>query len=573
MTKERIVIVGGLSAGPSAAAKARRENEQCEIILFEKTSNISYATCGIPYALSGKVNSRDKLMVVNAQLLRDRFNIDVRLNEPVIDIDTEARKVITPQGTYTYSKLIFATGATAFTPPVKGLEAITAWSHCKTIENFDKMLADRVLQDKHSVTVMGAGLIGIEVAENLIDAGKEVNLVEMADTVLPLWDAKFGTMAGKVLRQQGVNVFAGSYLQEIIPVDQNSFEIVLNTGHRFVTSYLVVGVGVRPNTQLLLAEGAEHLKNGAIVVDEHMQTSLPDIYAAGDCASIKNLVTGKPDYFPMGTHSNKGGRAAGANAAGSEQVLKGAYGTAIVKVFDHTLARTGMNAESLKKHHIPFKSTFFVAPATPGFYPDAKDLFVELYYHPDTRVLLGAEIFGEHGVDKRIDVLSTCIYARLALDDLPQLDLAYAPPFSPAKDAVISAGYIADNSRKGKFKEVAPDVLDRQPGGNGQHPVNILDVRSPAEVKAMGKIPGAVNVPLESLRKSLTRFNTSHETIVYCQRGLRGYVAALVLAHNGFKNIINLAGGFVAWERVVGRVQQTSNGQNGKQPLKEVVKY
>jgi len=562
MKQETIIIIGGLSAGPSAAAKARRENEDCNIILFEKTAYISYATCGIPYALSGKVRDRAKLMVVQAELLRQRFNIDVRLEEPVLEIDSSAHTVLTGKGNYNYDKLVFATGGEAFVPPVKGLTETPHWSHCKTIQDFDKLISDRVLEEKERVTVVGAGLIGIEVAENLVEAGKQVTLVEMSESILPIFEEKFGKMAEQVLIDQGLSVHSGQYMTAIRPNGKGSYRAELDNGEQIPTDYIIIAVGVRPNTQLLLAEGADHLRNGALIVDENMQTSLPDIYAAGDCASVRNLITGKPDYFPMGTHSNKGGRAAGANVAGGKVQFKGAYGTAIVKVFDHTLGRTGLNARQLLHEDLPYRSAFFVAPATPGFYPNPEDLFVEIYFHANTKVILGAEVFGRKGVDKRIDVLSTCIYAKLTIDDLPQLDLAYAPPYSPAKDAVITAGFVAQNEGKGRISGKQPltfaQMYQTETGHYGEK-LTLIDVRTKGEVTQQGCIPGAIVRPLDQLREYLHLLDKDAEVVVYCQRGLRGYVAATILYHAGFKQVYNLQGGFNAWAKLGLPIQKDSD--------------
>ncbi|WP_020527202.1 FAD-dependent oxidoreductase [Flexithrix dorotheae] len=548
MKRETIIIIGGLSAGPSAAAKARRTNEHSRIILFERSNFLSYATCGIPYALSGKVKSREELMVVSAKLLRDRFKIEVHLNEEIIDIDSKAQEIITQKGDkFPYDKLIFATGTNANTPPIKGIETSQNWSHCKTIENFDKIIADKVLENSQNVVVIGAGLIGIEVTENLVKAGKNVTVIELSGQVLPIWESKFGRMAKSVLEEHGVIVKTNVFVVEFL---KNTREILLNNGEKINCDYLIVSVGVKPNTDLLLAEGAEHLKNGALVVNEKMETSIPNIYAAGDCASIKNQITGKQDYFPMGTHSNKGGRTAGTNAAGGNNSYKGGYATGIVKVFDYTLGRTGLNAKSLKENGIPFKSNFFIAKSTPGFYPNAKDIFIEIYHDPDSKEIIGAEIFGESGVDKRIDVLSTCIYAKLKIDDLPNLDLAYAPPYSPAKDPVIVAGYIADNANSTHFEEWNACELDSFLKATKED-YQLVDVREPSELQKFGQIPQAKNIPLDQLRENIELLDVDKTTIVYCQRGLRGYLAALILASNHFSSIKNLGGGYLAWKKII----------------------
>jgi NADPH-dependent 2,4-dienoyl-CoA reductase/sulfur reductase-like enzyme/rhodanese-related sulfurtransferase len=548
--RERIIIIGGLSAGPSAAAKARRINEEAEILLFEKTAYISYATCGIPYSLSGTIKSRDKLMVVTPELLQKRFNIDVHLDEAVTQIIPEAHQVITAKGTYTYTKLIYAAGAKPFVPPVRNLDKTDQWSNCRTIEDYDKICSDKVLTGKQDIVVLGAGLIGVEVAENLNHIGKNVTLIELSPSILPAWDHKFGNLAENVLKQQGITVHANKTVQELVVEDGKLFEIVLSDDTRIPADYLLMGIGGSPNTELLTSRGAEHIGNGALKVNEKMETSIPDIYAAGDCASIKNVITGKHDYFPMGTHANKGGRAAGANAAGGHETFRGAYKTAIIKVFDYTLARTGMNPHALKMAEIPFESTLIISAGTPGFYPDPTDILLEIYYSKDKRRILGAELFGQKGVDKRVDILSTAILGKLTVDDLPDLDLAYAPPYSPAKDPVIVAGFVSGNKNKRKFSEVDAEDLYRIITNNKQSDIQLLDVRTPLELEHDGYIDSSFNIELDELRARLHELDPAKATYIYCLRGLRGYVAAMILENSGFDEVYNLGGGYKAWREV-----------------------
>ncbi len=571
MNKKRIIIVGGLSAGPSAAAKARRTNPDCEIILFEKTGNISTATCGIPYALANETDDSDKLNIVDATLLKDRFDIDVYLHESVIDIDPEAHNIITNKGSkYTYDKLVFATGASAYTPPIDGLETFSHWSHCKSITDLKKIYKEGVFSKAEHITVLGSGLIGIEVAENLKKTGKKVTVIELQKNVLPIWEEKFSIMANGVLKANGIEIKTDSKLEKI---DAENRTFYLSDGSSFKSDYLLIAVGLKPNTELLLAEGAEHLKNGALIVNEQMETSLPDIYAAGDCASIKNLITKKHGYFPMGTHSNKGGRVAGANAAGASYTFKGAYNTTIVKIFDYTLARTGFNANMLKSEHIDYESVFFTTTAIPSFYEDPTDLFVEIYFEKNTKKVIGAEIFGEKGVDKRIDVLSTAIYAGLTTHDLENLDLAYAPPYSPAKDAVITAGFIGEREEDENIQTISPAYLNSIIKAGTLNGTALLDIRNRDEVLKSGMITGASNQPLEALLKKADLLNRNEEVIVYCQRGARGYVATLALKARGFTKIKNLAGGFAAWSAMKYSIEIiTKPSKNGHSKANKNVK-
>jgi len=553
MERNRIIIVGGLSAGPSAAAKARRIDENAEILLFEKTSHISYATCGIPYALSGKIKSRDKLLVVGPEMLEKRFGVEVHLNEPVVNIDPERHMVYTDKGAYEYDKLVFATGGTAAVPPIDHLETYNNWAHAKTIEDFDRIMKRGVIDQADHVTIVGAGLIGLETAENLIHAGKKVTVIEFADQVLANWDVKFARMSETILRNNGIDLRLGTFVKSI---DPETKELVLNNGERIFTDYMLIGISVRPNTQMLTSKGAEHLPNGALLVNERMETTLPDIYAAGDCASISDRITGEHSWFPMGTHSNKGGRAAGANAAGSHETFKGAYSTAIMKLFDYTIARTGKSAKALKRANIPFKTTMIIAGSTPSFYPDQKDMFVEIYYDEHTGKIYGGEFLGEVGVDKRVDVLSTAIYAGLTIYDLPNLDLAYAPPYSPAKDPIVVAGYVAQNSVRDNYTEVSVTEADEYFETAPEHEYTIVDVRTASEQHKLGVLRGAVNIPLDELRDRIDELDKNKKIYIHCARGLRGYLASLILNSNGFDQVYNIAGGFMAWEKIVGKVEK-----------------
>ncbi len=539
---KKIIVIGGLSAGPSAAAKARREDEDAEIILFEKTENISYATCGIPYAFSGKIKTREKLIVVKPDLLRSRFNIDVHLNEPVISIDPEKQEVITDKGTYQYHKLVYATGGSAIIPPIKNLESCDLWTTCKTLEDYDKIIKDKVLEDKESIAIIGAGLIGIETAENLIKAGKTVHIIERGNDVLSIFSPMYSRMIRKVLNSSGINVHLNTTATELNLKDN---ELILDNGTIIPAEYLIIGIGVTPNTKMLKEKGAKTSPNGALVVDEHMQTSLPNIYSAGDCVVLNNLITDNLQYFPMGTHSNKGGRTAGLNISSRKEhrTFKGAYGTGIVKVFDYTAGRTGLTPHLTQ--NFPYKASLIVAKSNPGFYPDGADVFVTLYYEEDSLRIVGAEVFGKIGIDKRIDVLATAIYAKLTIEDLPNLDLAYAPPFSPAKDPIIVAAYAGENEMMSKFSTILP--LELNDMIRSKESFQLIDVRNPDEIVKEGKIENAINIPLDDLRGRIGELDKQHPVYIYCAKGLRGYIASKILEHNHFEKVTNISGGFNVW--------------------------
>lgn len=552
---KKIIVIGGLSAGPSAAAKARREDEHAEIILFEKGANISYATCGMPYAFSGVIEDRSNLIVVKPELLQNRFNIDVRLNEEIIKIDTTNKVVYSKKGDYEYDTLVFATGARSIVPPIKNIEKATNWSTCRSMVDYDKITEEGLASKSKHITVIGAGLIGVEVAENLAEAGKQVTLIEGDGQVLNMWQSKFGKFAEEVLKEKGIEVITSGLVSEFELDDNWKINgVKIKDGKTVNTDFVILSVGIKPNTDLLLENGAEHISNGALKVNERMETSISDVYAAGDNVAIKNLQTNKYDYFPLGTHSNKAGRAAGANSVGGNIQFKGAYKTAIIKVFDFTLARTGLNPKSLEHLNIPFKTVLTVAGSTPGYYPGQKDLITEIYYNSSTEEILGAELFGEVGVDKRVDVLSTAIYAKLKITDLAQLDLAYAPPFSPAKDPVVVTSFVAENIINSKSEQISVEELEAIFIQNKTSEYLLIDSRTAAEYEK-GTIPGAVNYPLDILRQHVDFIKGQGKPVViFCQKGLRGYLAELILRHNDIKNIVNVAGGFKLWHMFSNKV-------------------
>jgi len=547
MTK--IIIIGGLSAGPSAAAKARRENENAEILLFEKGANISYATCGMPYAFSGVIESRSDLIVVDPELMKNRFNVDVKLNEEIINIDTDKKIVFSKKNDYSYDKLIFTTGASSVVPSIKNMKRATNWSTCRSMPDFDKIMKEGLTSSSKHITIIGAGLIGVEVAENLSKVGKKVTLIEGASQILTMWQQKFGNFAETVLKNEGIEVITSSFVSEFELDEMGKITGVVIEGKEVVkTDFVIMSVGIKPNTELLIQKGAAHIENGALKVNERMETSIKDVYAAGDNVSIRNLQTNEYDYFPLGTHSNKGGRAAGANAVGKNILFKGAYKTAIIKVFDYTLARTGLNPKYLIENNIAFETVLTVAGSTPSYYPGQKDLITELYYNPKTEEIFGAELFGEVGVDKRVDVLSTAIYAKLKVTDLSQLDLAYAPPFSPAKDPVVVTSFIAENLVDNKCNQILVEDLDQYLNKHKPEDYLLIDVRTVEEFE-LGTIKNAINIPVDEIRNHIEFVKNEHKPIIIiCRRGLRGYLAELILKHHNINDVVNLAGGFNLWQ-------------------------
>lgn len=553
-THLKIIIVGGLSAGPAAAAKARRTNEHAEITLFEAGAHVSYATCGMPYAVSGIIEKESQLMVVKPELLQDRFRIQVKLDEPILRVDSQQQTVYSQHGEYSYDKLIWATGASSTLPPIQGIEDLKERSYLRTLTDFQKISNSVQFKNAHQVVVLGGGLIGVELAENLVHLGKEVTLIEGQNQILPQWSSEFAQLGARTLRQKGVHLITNQLVSRVKKnKDSHLQSIILSDKSEVPCEYLLLCTGMKPNSELLQIEGAETLPNGALIVNQHQETSIPNIYAAGDVASTWNKILNKNDYLPLGTHSNKAGRTAGANAASdqapqSQLKYTGGYGTAIVKIFDDTLARTGASPSQLKEAKIPARTTTIHANSTPGYYPNPENLTLEITYHPKTLVLLGAQAFGKVGVDKRIDVLSTAIYAGLTIDDLHDLDLAYAPPFSPAKDPVVVAGFVAQNQTQGGCSPYTVNELSQMLNKADPNTYQLIDLRNPKEIGVEGMIPGAKNIPLDHLRRRLNEVNPRKRILCYCAKGMRGYIGVRILREHGFIDSNNLAGGFLSWK-------------------------
>lgn len=537
-----IVIVGGLSAGPSAATRARRLDPNARIILFEKGFDISYATCGIPYLLSGTISEIDQLNIVSADFLTRRFGIEVRLNEEVLAVDPGSQTIETALGTYRYDKLIYAAGASPIIPSIEGLQDSSNWSPIRTLGDTRKMIEELKQNSIRRVVIVGGGLIGCEVGENLRLVGLDVTILEGSDEILGPWSSEFGRYASQILTEQGVKVMKNTRMKDVVRRGQKIVAILAEDGTQIDTDYLVLAIGVRPNTQLLTKMGAASLNNGALIVTSRMETSLPNIYAAGDCASVTDQISGKDAYYPMGTHSNKAGRIAGANAAGDSATYSGGSGTGIVKLFKTTFARTGMHPKTMTELNIPYETTSIIAPSKPAYMPNSADIWVQIYYDPESLRILGAELAGDDGVDKRIDVLATAIYGGLTVEDLSEIDLAYAPPFSPAKDPVAVAGYSAINQHRYAYVAETPYQIQST---LKQESVCVIDVRSHSELVRYGTIKNALSIPLDELSQSDLPVASTY--VVFCQKGLRGYLATRVLAAKGYSAVINISGGFEAW--------------------------
>ncbi|AEM73583.1 FAD-dependent oxidoreductase [Caldicellulosiruptor acetigenus] len=540
----KIVIIGGVAAGASAATKARRTNEHAQIVLLEQGEYVSFANCGLPYYVGGTIPKRDSLLVVREELFRKRYNIDVRTLSQVTKINRN-RKTVTVldkrnNTTYeeSYDKLIIATGARPFVLPF--LKDCKNSYTCFTLYDVDKIKEAFSAAPVKKAVVIGAGYIGIELAEQLNLLGVDCTIVELKSSILPQFDKEMTNPVVYTLKEKGIDVKTGVSVVDADVVDGVAKRLKLSNGEEIECDVVFQTAGVIPNVELAREAGLE--VNRGIVVNNKMQTSDPDIYAAGDAVEVKSIITGKNVWIPLAGPANKQGRVAGCNAAGGNLEFKGVIGSSIIKVFDWALAKVGLSEAECKDQGLDYNVTIVHPLHHAGYYPGGKQLTIKLIFDNSTGRIYGAQVIGKEGVDKRADVIATAIYAGLTVFDLENLDLVYAPPFSSAKDPVIMAGMTASNIIRGEVKNILPDrvfeLLD-----NPEY--LILDVRTPEEYE-FGHIKGAVNIPVDELRNRLNELPKDKKIIVYCGVGFRSYHGCLILKANGF-DCWNMSGGWTSW--------------------------
>lgn len=538
----RILIVGGVAAGASAAVKARRVNEQAEIIVFEKGPYVSFANCGLPYYVGGEITDKNKLLVVTRQLFKDRFNIDVRVNHEVIDImpSNKTIKVKNAEGVTeeSFDKLILAPGSSPILPDIPGLEKTGVFT-LFTVEDAEKI--KEYLELVKSAVVVGGGFIGLETAEALLNRKIKTSLVEASPRLAGNFDPEFSAPVERHLREKGLDIFLGSGLKAI--TGKTRVEAVeLADGTTIKADLVVVGIGSKPRLDLARKAGLKLGENGGVVVDATMRTSHPDIYAAGDIVESLHLVTKKMVRLPLAGSAVKQGRVAGANAAGGRMLFRGVLGTSIIKVCDLTLAKTGLSEQEAKQAAKNYFVCYSPSLHHAGYYPNARWMICKLVVEEYTGVILGAQIVGWAGVDKRIDVLSTAIYANMTVFDLENLDLAYAPPYSSARDPVIMAGMIAGNIIRNEGRVITPRQLAEL---KQQEDITILDCRTAKEYEE-GHVEGAILIPVDELRQRYKELDPNKKVVVYCRVGYRAHVAHRFLLQKGY-DAYNLTGGYYGY--------------------------
>ncbi len=539
---EKILIVGGVAGGMSAATRLRRLNENAEIIVFEKGPYVSFANCGLPYYVGGEIAEREKLIVQSAKALKNRFNLEVRENSEVIAIDSEGKKVtvVSNGESYveSYDKLILSPGAKPLIPQIKGLNQATNVFSLRNIPDVDKIMTYLKAKAPKSATIIGAGFIGLEMAENLAKRGLSVTIVEKAPHVLPTIDREMAAFVNEELIKNKVSVMTNRGAVEF-----KNDEILLDNGESLQSDLTILSVGIQPETSLAKSAGIKLGLRNAILVDEHYETSVKDIYAVGDAIVVKNQL-GQDALISLASPANRQGRQVADIISGLPVKNRGSLGTAIVRVFDLQVASTGLSEFQLRGLKINHKIVHVTANNHAGYYPDATSIVLKLIFEPESGQIFGAQAIGKEGVDKRIDILSTAIKAKLTVFDLPELELTYAPPFGSAKDPVNRAGYAAINLLLGQSENIQWHELAAELAKGKV----LLDVRNPNEL-AKGKFKNSQNIPLDDLRERLNELDKKTEYIVSCQSGLRSYNAERILKQEGYK-VKNLDGAFGLYSKV-----------------------
>lgn len=540
--KQKIVIIGGVAGGATVAARLRRLNESADIIMFEKDEYISFANCGLPYYIGGEITDKEALTLQTPESFHARFNVDVRVLNEVIAIDTNKKRVsvlnkkTNQKYEENYDKLVLSMGAKPIIPNFHGLPN----SKVFTLRNIPDTYRIKEYMEQHKpkrAMVIGGGFIGIEMAENLNHAGVEVTLVEASNQVMGPLDYEMACEVHQHLVSKGINLQLESTVKSIKDNGDN-LDVTINN-QILTTDMLIIAIGVIPESSIAFQAGIQTNERGAIIVNEHMETSVKDIYAVGDAIEITNFVSQDSGYIPLAGPANKQGRIVADNICGISSSYKGSQGSSIAKVFDLTIATTGINEKTAKSLHLQYDKIFTYSANHAGYYPGAVNMSIKVLFEKETGKILGGQIVGYDGVDKRMDVLATAIRGHMTAYDLTELELCYAPPYGSAKDPINMAGYAIENILTSKVKTYNFDDVKSLPRDGS---VTLLDTRTNIEYEN-GHIDGYMNIPLDSLREHLEELDKNKTIYVTCQIGLRGYIACRILSQNGF-DVYNLNGGY-----------------------------
>ena len=543
----KILIVGGVAGGATAATRLRRLSEENEVIIFEKGQYVSFANCGLPYHISGTIDKRDALLLQTPESLNERYNLDVRVFSEVLSINTAEKKVtvknLQSEEIYaeSYDKLLLSPGAEPIKPPFEGIDSDKIYT-LRNIPDMDKIVAKT--KNAQNFVVVGGGFIGLEVAENLIEAGKNVKLVELGNQVMAPVDFDIASFVHEKAKQKGLELLLNVGVEKFKDKGE-TIEVFLNNGTSIETDAVILAIGVKPETKLAVEAGLEIGETRGILVNEFMQTSNPDIYAVGDAIEVAHYINNKKVLIPLAWPANRQGRIVADNIVlGNQYKYTGSLGSSILKFFELSVASTGLNEKTLKKFGIPYKTAIVTRGHHAGYYPGAKNMVLKVIFDENGKIF-GAQAVGEAGVDKRIDVIATAIKGNLTVYDLPEIEITYAPPFNSAKDPVNIAGYAAENILKGDLEMVNYDEFWNFVKEND---AVILDVRTSKEFSG-GAIEGAININVDDLRANLEKFDKNKMYAIYCQVGLRGYLANRIMRNNGFR-AVNLNGGYNLWSKV-----------------------
>ncbi len=546
----KLLIIGGVAGGASAAARARRLSEDAEIILIERGPDVSFANCGLPYFVGGEITDRNKLLVTSPERLRTRFKLDVRTRTSAESINRANRTVrlreLDSGREYdeSYDRIILAPGAAPIRPPLPGLELPGIFT-LRNLQDVDqiKSAVDRLLAQRHSnvpprAVVVGAGFIGLELVEGLVHRGLHSTVIELQDQALPPFDKEMSTPITETLRRHGVDLLLNDAAQGF-ETSAEGLLVRLKSGGTLSADLVVLGVGVRPENRLAVEAGLEVGPRGGIRVNDHLQTADPAIYAVGDAIEVRDPVTGTATQVPLAGPANRQGRLAANHIFGLPAHYRGTQGTAVVRVFDRVAACTGAAEKTLVRTGTPFRKIYIHPANHAGYYPGAEGMSLKLLFSPTGGKILGAQAVGGAGVDKRIDVIAVAIQAGMTVFDLEEVELAYSPQFGSAKDPVNMAGFVASGLLRGEHPQMdMNEILAMSPP---DRPL-LLDVRTPEEFEA-GSLPEAINIPVDELRNRLAELQKDRKIAAFCQVGQRGYLATRILLQSGF-DVVNIGGGY-----------------------------
>lgn len=546
---KKIIIVGGVAGGATAAARIRRLDEQAEIIVFERSGFVSYANCGLPYYIGGVIQDKEELTLQTPENFRERFRIDVRVRHEVTAIHPD-KKTVSVKNLKTgeefeenYDKLLLSPGARPVQPNLPGVGIDNLFT-LRTVEDTLR-IREFVLKEKpKSAVLAGGGYIGLEVSENLRELGMDVTIVQRPNQVLNPLDYEMATFVHAKMREKGIHLMLGHSVEGFEQKDGKTM-VILKDGEPLKTDMVILAIGVAPDTHLAKEAGLTLGIKNSIVVNERMETSVPDIYAVGDAVEVHHRITGQKALISLAGPANKQGRIAADNICGGNSSYKGSQGSSVIKIFDMTVATTGLNEQAAKQAGIDCDKVYLSPASHASYYPGGTMMTMKVLFEKETYRLLGAQIIGYDGVDKRIDVLATAMAAGMSALELQDLDLAYAPPYSSAKDPVNMAGFMIDNIETGTLKQFFWDEVGELPDDGS---VVLLDTRTTEEY-GRGHINGFVNIPLDELRERIGEIRRGLPVYVMCQSGLRSYLSCRILAQNGF-DCYNFSGGYRLYETI-----------------------